>query len=153
MTWKSAYLETRILSASPIQLVNILYEHAISAVQEARQCLACGDVAARSRSISKAIAIISELQSSLDHHAGGEIARNLENLYRYMRERLTAGNLEQSDSPLAEVSALLESLGEAWRAIDVLSTGSGASGQWASSQAGHIPGNEESVFAAANWSA
>ena len=29
MNWKSAYLESRILSASPLDLVNILYEHAI----------------------------------------------------------------------------------------------------------------------------
>jgi flagellar secretion chaperone FliS len=119
MNWKSAYIESRILSASPLALVNILYEHAILEVQQARECLACGEVAARSRSISKAIAIIGELQKSLDHDAGGEIAANLERLYQYMRGRLTAGNLQQSDAPLAEVARLLESLGEAWRAIAI----------------------------------
>jgi flagellar protein FliS len=144
MNWKSAYLETRILSASPLDLVNILYEHAILEVEEARRHLAGGDVAARSRSISKAIAIIGELQSSLDHDAGGEIAANLMRLYHYMRQRLTAGNVRQSDPPLAEVGSLLESLGEAWRAINT------GSGPWLNSP-GRIPLGEAPPSAMGGW--
>jgi len=143
MNWKNAYLESRILSASPLDLVNILYEHAILDIEQARQSLARGDVAARSRSISKAIAIIGELQSSLDHEAGGEIASNLAQLYQYMRARLTAGNLRQSDSPLAEVASLLESLGDAWRAIAKVSD------PWVDSQ---IPLGEAEPRAMAGWS-
>jgi flagellar protein FliS len=146
MNWKSAYLETRILSASPLDLVNILYEHAILEVGEARRHLAAGDVAARSRSISKAIAIIGELQSSLDHDAGGEIAVNLGRLYQYMRQRLTAGNVQQSDAPLAEAGRLLESLGDAWRAINA------ASSPWLNSPAGHIPLGETAPSTMGGWS-
>jgi flagellar protein FliS len=143
MNWKTAYLETRILSASPLDLVNILYEHAVIEVQAARQYLADGDVAARSKSVSKVIAIIGELQSSLDRDAGGEIASNLERLYQYMRERLTAGNFQQSDAPLAEVGRLLESIGEAWRAINRAST------PWSNS--GHIPLGEPIPSAMGGW--
>jgi flagellar protein FliS len=152
MNWKSAYLESRILSASPLDLVNILYEHAILDIQQARQSLARGDVAARSRSISKAIAIIGELQSSLDHEAGGEIACNLGQLYQYMRARLTAGNLRQSDSPLAEVASLLESLGDAWRKIAAVSGGDAAADPWVDSLSGRIPLGEEAPCAMAGWS-
>jgi flagellar secretion chaperone FliS len=153
MNWKRAYLESRILSASPLDLVNILYEHAIIEIHQARQSLARGDVAARSRSISKAIAIIGELQSSLDHQAGGEIAANLGQLYQYMRAQLTAGNLRQIDAPLAEVARLLESLSDAWRAIAEGSTGSGVSGPWSNSTAGHITVGEEAPYAMAGLSA
>ena len=152
MNWKSAYLESRILSASPMELVNILYEHAILEIEEARLSLVNGGIQARSRSISKATAIISELQSSLDHEAGGEIAANLARLYQYMRERLVAGNLEQSDSPLAEVSSLLASLGEAWRSIGTISSGNDASGPWSNSPAGYNPLGEEVPSAMAGWS-
>ena len=145
MNWKSAYLESRILSASPLDLVNILYEHAILEVEEARRHLAGGNVAARSRSISKAIAIIGELQSSLDHDAGGEIAANLTRLYHYMRQRLTTGNVQQSDAPLAEVGALLESLGEAWRAINTVSS------PWLNSTVGHMPVGEVPPSAMGGW--
>src|SRR5207248_1359026 len=117
MSWKNAYLESRILSASPLELINIMYEHAILEVQQARQKLAEGDVAGRARSISKTIAIVSELESSLDHEAGREIAANLARLYQYMRDRLTDANLQQSDTPLAQVLSLLESLGDAWRTV------------------------------------
>jgi flagellar protein FliS len=145
MNWKSAYLESRILSASPLDLVNILYEHAILEVEEARRHLAGGNVAARSRSISKAIAIIGELQSSLDHDAGGEIAANLTRLYHYMRQRLTTGNVQQSDAPLAEVGALLESLGEAWRTINTVSS------PWLNSTVGHMPVGEVPPSAMGGW--
>lgn len=146
MNWKSAYLETRILSASPLDLVNILYEHAILEVSDARQHLADGDVAARSRSVSKAIAIIGELQRSLDHDAGGEIAMNLARLYQYMRERLSDGNVQQSDLPLAEVSRLLESLGDAWRAINP------GSSPWLNSSVSRIPLGEAPPAAMGGWS-
>jgi flagellar secretion chaperone FliS len=151
MNWKSAYLESRIMSASPLDLVNILYEHAILAVEEARQHLAKGDVAARCKSVSKAIAIIGELQCSLDHEAGSEIAVNLGRLYQYIRERLTEGNIQQADGPLAEVGGLLESLGEAWRAIN----GGGQNGEsspWLNSPAGHIPLSESMPSAMGGWS-
>lgn len=117
MNWKKAYLETRILSASPVELINILYEYAAMSVQDARECLAKRDVAGRAQAISKAIAIIGELESSLDHQQGGEIAGNLGKLYRYMRDRLTHANLRQEDQPLAEVEALLKTLGEGWKEI------------------------------------
>jgi flagellar secretion chaperone FliS len=153
MNWKSAYLESRILSASPIDLVNILYEHAILEIQQARQNLARGDVAARSRNISKAIAIIGELQCSLDLEAGGAIAANLGQLYQYMLARLTAGNLRQSDAPFAEVTSLLESLADAWRAIAKGPTGNDVSGPWLNSPTRHIPLVEETPYAMAGLSA
>jgi len=117
MNWKTAYLETRVLSASPIELINILYEYAMLSVQDARNGLVRGDVAARSKAILKVIAILGELESSLNHELGGEVASNLGRLYRYMRDKLTVANLRQVDAPLAEVEALLKTLGEAWKAI------------------------------------
>lgn len=117
MSWKTAYLETRILSADPVELVNILYEYAILNVQEARQSLAEGNITSRAKAISKAIEILGELESSLDHKMGGEIASNLARLYQYMRGRLTVGNLKRADEPLAEVEGLLKTLGEAWHTV------------------------------------
>jgi flagellar protein FliS len=117
MTWKTAYLETRILSADPVELVNILYEYATLRVQDARSCLASGDIAGRANAIAKSISILGELDSSLDRKLGGQIASNLAGLYQYMRERLTIANVKQDDGPLAEVETLLKTLGEAWQAI------------------------------------
>src|SRR6185295_10441697 len=97
------YLEARVMSATPLELVRILYDAARQAVEEARRCLAAGDIAARSRQISKAGSILVELAASLDESRGGEIARRLKALYDYMGMRLLDANVRQADEPLAEV--------------------------------------------------
>ena len=114
--WKDAYLESRVLNASPIELVQMLYDHAIDSVREARRALAAGNIAARAAAISKAIGAVSELDAALDHSVDGTISRNLAGLYRYFRQRLTEANIRQQDSPLAEVELLLTELGSAWKA-------------------------------------
>lgn len=115
--WKDAYLDTRVLSADPLELVHILYQHTLTMVTDARQHLAQGDIAARGHSISRAIAAIEELDRSLDRGAGVALAQNLAALYQYMRSRLLVANIRQEDAPLAEVEGLLRTLGEAWSAI------------------------------------
>ena len=112
-----AYMESRILSADPIDLVRLLYQASIGAVEDARRHLAAGDIAARSRSISKAHQIMVELTGALDHERGGEISQRLAQLYDYMERRLIEANLQQSDAPLGEVRALLKTLAEAWEGI------------------------------------
>ena len=113
--WKDAYLESRVLSADPLELIRILYQHALESVQSARKHLVEGDIAARSRCISQAIGAVSELSGSLDHSVGGPISRNLEQLYHYVIQRLFDANLKQQDGPLAEVESLLVTLSEAWK--------------------------------------
>jgi flagellar protein FliS len=111
------YLENRILSADPVELIRILYEHGIKFVREARGALAAGDIVGRSKAISRTIGILGELEGSLDMQAGGSISQNLSALYRHMRNRLTVANLKQTDGPLAEVESLMQTLGGAWQAI------------------------------------
>ena len=109
-----AYLETRVMSADPLELVRLMYQACTAAVREARQQLACGDIAARSRAISKACEILIELSSSLDFERGGEISKRLAQLYDYIERRLIEANIQQSDAPLAEALGLLSTLAEAW---------------------------------------
>jgi flagellar protein FliS len=114
---QDAYLETRVLSADPIELVRLLYQAATGAVEDARRHLAAGEIAARSKSISKAYQIVVELSVSLDRQRGAEISRRLAELYDYMERRLIEANLQQSDAPLKEVLGLLATLAEAWEGI------------------------------------
>jgi flagellar protein FliS len=116
-TGRDAYLEGRILSADPLELVKLLYQGCSDAVREARRRLEEGDIAARSRAISKALEILAELLRSLDHERGGELAGRLAALYDYMQTRLTDANCRQEDAPLAEVLGLLATLGEAWDGV------------------------------------
>lgn len=109
-----AYLEGEILSADPVQLVRILYRAAIEATGQARQCLREGDITGRGRAIAKASAMLNELNLSLNHEAGGEVSRNLAELYDYLQRRLMTANFEQVDPPLIEVENLLFTLLDGW---------------------------------------
>jgi flagellar protein FliS len=118
--WQNAhdtYLESRVLSADPVELVRMLYQGAMAAVRDARRHLAAGEILERSRAISKAAGILMELTGSLDHSGGGEISRNLARLYDYMIRKLVEANLQQTDEPLAESLGLLATLAEAWEGV------------------------------------
>jgi flagellar protein FliS len=104
-----------VLSADPLELICLLYQHAIEAVRDARAHMASGEIAPRSQAITKAIGILGELNLSLDHGAGGAISSNLEQLYNYMTVRLTEANMRKQEAPLREVEGLLSTLAEAWK--------------------------------------
>jgi flagellar protein FliS len=112
-----AYLESRVLSADPIALVNMLYEASIEAVRDARCHLSESRIMERSKAINRACEITFELSAALDHKRGGEFSQRLAALYDYMRRRMIEANIKQTDAPLAEVLGLLTTLGEAWEAI------------------------------------
>jgi flagellar protein FliS len=112
----SKSLETRILAATPMELVVILYDEAINAVRAARSHLAAGNIRARGRSVSKAVSILIELSRSLNFEAG-ELSRRLAGVYGFMRNTLLEANFRQTDDGLATTERLLISLREAWATV------------------------------------
>ena len=114
MDARLAYVENEILQADPIRLVQMLYRGALLAVGKARVHVHERDIAARSRQITKASEIINELTLSLNYEQGGEVARNLVELYDYMQRRLQDANFRQVEEPLVELERLLTTLLEAW---------------------------------------
>ena len=106
-----------VLSATPMQLVRMLYVGAIGAIQSACDHLRNGDIRERSRQITKACSIIEELTLSLDKGRGGQVALDLTELYVYLHKRLIAANIDQQMEPMIEVKRHLETLLEAWQAV------------------------------------
>jgi flagellar secretion chaperone FliS len=110
-------LEARVLSATPLELVVILYDEAINAVRAARAHLASKNIHARGRAVSKAVSILLELSRSLNFEAGGELSKRLSGVYKFMRSSLLEANYHQTDDGLATTERLLVSLREAWFAV------------------------------------
>lgn len=111
-------VETGVVSASPQQLVLMLYQGAIIAIASAQQQLRLKNIAARGEAISKAISIIDGgLKASLDLSVGGELAKNLSGLYQYMGRRLFHANLRNDPAALEEVRQLLQQLAGAWETL------------------------------------
>jgi len=78
--------------------------------------MARGDLATKGQKIGKAVRIVEEgLLGGLDLQRGGELAANLERLYRYIGRRLTEANLRNDDRALDECIRLLAPLRDAWR--------------------------------------
>src|SRR5271157_637917 len=114
---QDAYLETKVLSADPVELIRLLYQTGVSAVQDARRCLADGKIMERSKAITKATHVVIQLTAALDYERGGEISRRLGSLYEYMLRQLREANFRQRGEPLAEVLSLLATLAEGWEGV------------------------------------
>jgi len=115
--------ETGAMSASPHQLISMLFDGAKTAITMARHHMAERNIAAKGQSISKAINIVDNgLKASLDAEAAGpagaELVANLSALYDYITQRLLYANLRNDPAMLDEAAQLLESIGSAWRDID-----------------------------------
>jgi len=110
--------QTAISSASPVQIIIMLYDGAINSLAAAKGKMGEMKLAEKGQLISKAISIVEGLRSVLDHEKGAQIARNLEDLYDYMKRRLATANLKNEVAGLDEVMGLLNSLREAWIELD-----------------------------------
>lgn len=111
------YVESSVITATPLELVALLYRCAIDALAEARRCLAAGDVAARVAPVNRAFDAVSELSLSLDYERGGDISQNLGELYGYISHKIILGHANQSDACFAEAGQLLSTLLDGWREV------------------------------------
>jgi flagellar protein FliS len=121
------YRETAIKTANPLQLVVILYDGAIQALQEAREHIQRRDIGKRARCLNRSVAIISELQACLNFDANGNIAQSLDRLYDFMKQGIMKASLEQRIEPLDQVIGLLENLRSAWGELATQSINAGSS--------------------------
>lgn len=113
-----------VIDASPARLVQIMYEHVLSNLTATQGCmgrikgnLPWTEVKAKGIAIGKAIRLIGQLDSTLDMERGGQIARNLHDLYGYMLNRLTVANVTNDPEIVAEVAALVSKIKSGWDRI------------------------------------
>lgn len=103
--------------ADPHRLIQMLMEGALTCVAVAAGAIERGEIPAKAKAITRAIAIIDGLQDALDRSEGGDLVDNLDALYDYMVRRLALANAENDAAVLKEVSSLLSQIKEAWDAI------------------------------------
>src|SRR5438093_12004078 len=97
--WQS-YRQVATQTASPGQLVLLLYNGIIRFLEQARQGFSKDDPKefneAINNNVQRAQAIISEMNQSLNMAAGGEFAGRMRSLYEYFDGRLHASNLTKT---------------------------------------------------------
>ncbi len=99
------------------RLIEMLFEGALDRIAAAKGHMARGEIAEKGATISRVADIIDGLRAGLDMNVGGDLARNLDDLYDYMGRRLVESNANNSPAILDEVAGLLREIQDAWSAI------------------------------------
>jgi flagellar protein FliS len=118
-SYARTYRANAVLTASPGQLVLMLYDGALKALALAREGFARPESDFRrieviNTQLLKAQAILNELSSGLNLEAGGEFADTLHRLYEYHLHRLFEANVRKQVEPVIEVERLIRELRDAW---------------------------------------
>ena len=112
-----AYQRNKYETASPHKLILLLYDGALTNIHHARDALYRKDRTNAHNHMLKAQDILYELMSCLNEEQGGDIARNLKNIYLYCIQQLTQANLRKTPEQLDEVEHLISQLRSAWAEI------------------------------------
>jgi flagellar protein FliS len=104
--------------ADPHKLIDMLLGGVVDRLASARGAILRGERNIKLQAISSAVAIIEHLRLRLDMNAGGEIAKNLSQLYDYAVKRLLKANAGDDPAMVEEVSALMRELKAGWEAMN-----------------------------------
>ena len=112
-----AYREASVMTASPEQLVVMLYDGAGRFLRQAEGSMVEGSWLQASEKLSRAEAIIDELLATLDMDAG-EVADRLQSIYIFCKTRLIEARIERDSVRVDQVARLLGELRDAWATIE-----------------------------------
>ena len=109
-----------VAGADPHRLVLMLMDGTLERLAIARGCMerrGRGDVGRKAQLLTQCVSMISELRGGLNLEQGGELARNLSDLYEYMTRQLLRANADNNAGYITEVQGLLGEIRSAWIAI------------------------------------
>lgn len=114
----NTYLRMQTETASPGQLIVMLYDALLRNLSRAATGLEGHDIESAHRNLLRSQDIVLELMASLNVQADGEpgqVARQLAPLYEYMYRRLLDASLQKDAAPVHEVSRLITPMRHAWQ--------------------------------------
>ena len=111
------YQQAQVTTIDRGKLLLMMFDGAERFLSQAEQRLPASDVAGFVTALGRAQAVIAELLATLDHQRGGEIARNLDRLYRFMLDHLVQANVAKSVRHVGQVRRILGIIGDAYREV------------------------------------
>jgi flagellar protein FliS len=112
----NAYRESAVLTASPEQLVVMLYDGARRFLNQAAVAMRNQDVETAHIKLRRAEAIITHLRNTLDLDQG-EVPARLQAIYLFCNRHLNQARVQRDPKKIEQVSGLLAELRSAWSAI------------------------------------
>ncbi|HYD14641.1 MAG TPA: flagellar export chaperone FliS [Allosphingosinicella sp.] len=115
--YQSVDIASRIEGATPHQLVQIMYEELLKALDAMAFATARGDYVQRGQHQSKVLAVLTGLETSLDFDKGGQIAVDLVAIYREARRLVLAGGRDSDARLVTQAREMIQEIATAWDAI------------------------------------
>jgi flagellar secretion chaperone FliS len=113
----AAYKQQSILTATPGQLVVMLYDGCLRFLHQAAYAMREGNVTESGARLTRAEAIIEELLATLDLEKGGVVASRLQGIYVFCSKHLIEARLGRDPDMIDKVSELLSELRDAWAQV------------------------------------
>ena len=117
----AAYQNSKIMTASPAELTLMLYDGAIKFCNIAIAAIEKNDIEKAHNNIIKVERIINEFQATLDHKY--PVAKDFDNVYRYLKRRLLEANMKKDAEILEEVLGHLRTMRDTWKEVMAINSG------------------------------
>lgn len=111
------YRKNQIATASEGQLIIMLYDGAIRFLKKAKNSMLEKDVEQSHEAITRARKIVLELMFSLDMEKGGDISRNLYELYFFLNQELIKANIKKDEVILDDCLEIITNLRTTWKQV------------------------------------
>lgn len=111
----SQYQNNKVMTAKPAELTLMLYDGAIKFCNVAIMAIEENDIQKAHKNIIKVEKIIDYLRQTLDMKY--EVAKDFENIYEYLSQRLVMANVKKDKEILEEVNMHLRSVRDNWKEV------------------------------------
>ena len=111
---KLTYRENTVRSATPIELVVILFDTVIEDMRQAVSATQAGDLEARAVAIRHAMLVLQQLQGTLDFEKGGQVARQFEQFYNLVRAKLLEAQMRHSPELMQQQIQFMLEVRDCW---------------------------------------
>ncbi len=113
-------VEAGVTDADSVQLIQMLFDGLIESMIVAHSHIERGAIKDKAEALNRCSRIVVGLQSALDLERGGDLARNLGDLYAYVLRRLFHVNANNDLQALAEIRGLMTEIRDAWSLVPAL---------------------------------
>jgi flagellar protein FliS len=104
-------------SATPHQLVRILFDELLLALDTSALALRAGDRHKCLDRQTRALTMLHALESSLDYERGGDVAVSLAIVYREVRRRVLLATSSNNVEPMESARGFIAEIAGAWNQI------------------------------------
>ena len=113
-------VSTGVSKANSVELIQMLFDGLLESMSAAKGHILHKSLEDKSKSITRACRIVLGLQGALDFEKGGDLAKNLNELYDYVTRRLLHVNAHNDLEALEEIQGLMLEIRSAWETVPAL---------------------------------